>query len=110
MDAGARFNGAATVRSRIGSVAGQLSIGVPAGLQWGRDRQVADSAMNPTAPDYGTSALQWGRDRQVADSGRGGERRPAVDIGPRFNGAATVRSRIGRRSCASMGQRPSGRN
>ena len=40
-----------------------------ASLQWGRDRQVADSC-NPSGPMHPVKVLQWGRDRQVADSNR----------------------------------------
>ena len=58
--------------------------------------------------------LQWGRDRQVADSW--GTRGAFVQFYMGFNGAATVRSRIDPRHSqrqqahdASMGPRPSGR-
>ena len=61
----ARFNGAATVRSRIDALhaAGGMTDRM---LQWGRDRQVADRPGAPTNLQ-GSAGLQWGRDRQVAD-------------------------------------------
>ena len=60
-------------------------------------------------------SLQWGRDREVADSR---EARDVVrDVPMRFNGAATARSRIDLTvlapwrisELASMGPRPRGR-
>ena len=86
----ARFNGAATVRSRIGlGTSGFWSI--HARLQWGRDREVADSSHGPTrlcrrstcfnGAATVRSRIEYGRDAPEHQD-------------PCFNGAATVRSRI----------------
>src|SRR5579884_2041966 len=60
------FNGAATDRSRkcAGSCGGLL-LGVP-GLQWGRDRSVAEMS-DPAGETVPPRGLQWGRDRSVAE-------------------------------------------
>ena len=63
-------------------------------LQWGRDREVADSCF---AAYSGSSLarLQWGRDREVADRSRLRSCRARHRC---FNGAATARSRIATRA------------
>ena len=72
-------------------------------LQWGRDRQVADSRETRKKVIVGWWWLQWGRDRQVADRPPGQGQPPYPHTC--FNGAATVRSRIG---MLSLGRRRRG--
>ena len=43
-------------------------MGMTVELQWGRDREVADSRTLPGYEAYVGVPLQWGRDREVADS------------------------------------------
>ena len=82
-------------------------------LQWGRDLSVAEGGyLSPHAIAHWS--LQWGRDLSVAE---GVQILVRVRLGlPRFNGAATFRSRkvrshakAGRCAMASMGPRPFGR-
>ena len=93
------FNGAATVRSRIASLPNEIVACAELLhlLQWGRDREVADSAGHPDVSTACASpVLQWGRDREVADRRDVGKLAPHEASLAGFNGAATVRSRIDR--------------
>ena len=110
-----RFNGAATVRSRIANTTSWHQGTTFTTLQWGRDRQVADSVptwksaawlcgrfngaatvrsrivvvAGVTAWLRTIESLQWGRDRQVADRSCQGQRlssRPPASMGPRPSG------------------------
>ena len=132
----ARFNGAATFRSRK---ANGLSTLIPlALLQWGRDLSVAEgrglaagarrqfvASMGPRPFGRGrfeasdsrkdTSSLQWGRDLSVAE-GRPRRRRSALrgrraSMGPRPFGRGRRLAGLGggARRAASMGPRPFGR-
>ena len=85
----AGFNGAATARSRNWRSSADVSSD-PSPLQWGRDRAVAEFPLPWSGCPCWLPALQWGRDRAVAEFtlACGGYRRE-----PRFNGAATARSR-----------------
>ena len=130
------FNGAATARSRNcgtdihGGGAALASMGPRprgrgisplrqssangTGLQWGRDRAVAELAQSPVTDGVGVgasmgprprgrgiglaygacalqSSLQWGRDRAVAELC--GQTERLYRVAGRFNGAATARSR-----------------
>ena len=98
-----RFNGAATVRSRIASVTKSLKPGIVFGSFNGAAtvRSRIGRALSYIEADDGLQKLQWGRDREVADSGFLKAYKRPRDNEHRFNGAATVRSRIGLRRLAT---------
>ena len=109
--AGARFNGAATFRSRKDAEWEDLPDAEAASMgprPFGRGRGYTNMFSFFTLP------LQWGRDLSVAEGA--GPRGPAASRG-RFNGAATFRSRkdgapywdVDAVVHASMGPRPFGR-
>ena len=82
-------------------------------LQWGRDREVADSSTVDTVIDA-IPALQWGRDREVADSASA-TGVVAIEGLLQWGRDREVADRVRRRHsdagdcAASMGPRPRGR-
>ena len=108
----ARFNGAATFRSRK-AVPGDIPAAPDLSLQWGRDLSVAEGAYAFAAAAW-IAMLQWGRDLSVAEGCSSWDRATGKES---FNGAATFRSRkecdlfvvLSDISSASMGPRPFGR-